>query len=250
MSNMDHFSSRKKVDDIFKEDKGRSVIPLCNQARDYVEVFSAQGKDPAQNWAFRKLMPLGTEIDPREAARIEAAREQKGMVRVYAPEVKGYYVRLTQQASLPKAPLKLELIQPYVVFQTFVPSAGNGFRVRLEVSTERGAEKTLFLSSGLKTSLLTNPERKCLPLPVQSDVWLNLVVDLADLVQNLFPGDKFYALKGIELESSCRIRRIFTVLKKPTADTFAPRDGDQAGDAVVVGRVRSSTQGWSALGAG
>ena len=33
------------------------------------------------------------------------------MVRVYAPEVKGYYVRLTQQGVLPKPLLKLELIQ-------------------------------------------------------------------------------------------------------------------------------------------
>ena len=29
------------MDDIFKEDKGRSVIPLCNQARDYVEVHAS-----------------------------------------------------------------------------------------------------------------------------------------------------------------------------------------------------------------
>ena len=177
--------------------------------------FLHRGKDPTENWSFRKLTAMSETHSSEE-------KGQRGMVRVYAPEIKGYYVRLTQQGSFPKAPLQLSLLQPYVVFQTFVPSDSNGFRVRLEVSTESGKEVTLFLSSGLKSALLTNPQRKCLPLPVQSDVWLSIVVDLGDLLDGLFPGEQFQSLQGIELEASCRIRRVFTVASRPSADDFVP----------------------------
>ena len=228
-----------QVDDIFKEEKGRHVIPPCNQKRKYVEVFSAQGKDPTENWSFRKLTAMSETHSSEE-------KGQRGMVRVYAPEIKGYYVRLTQQGSFPKAPLQLSLLQPYVVFQTFVPSDSNGFRVRLEVSTESGKEVTLFLSSGLKSALLTNPQRKCLPLPVQSDVWLSIVVDLGDLLDGLFPGEQFQSLQGIELEASCRIRRVFTVASRPSADDFVPRIAESGGSAVIVQRVRDSAETWSA----
>ena len=44
------------MDDIFKEEKGRSVIPLCNQARDYVEVHASH---PTQ----AKRAPFHSEVE-------------------------------------------------------------------------------------------------------------------------------------------------------------------------------------------
>ena len=41
----------------------------------WAQVFSAQGKDPSQSWSFRKMVPLGTESDPENAAA--PPREQK-----------------------------------------------------------------------------------------------------------------------------------------------------------------------------
>ena len=83
-----------------------------------------------------------------------------------------------------------------------------------------GSEKCIFFSSMLKSALLNNPLRKCLPLPLQTDVWMNLVIDMGDLMPFFFDGAQFASLDRIELEAACRLRRIFTTSFKPSEDHF------------------------------
>jgi len=105
--------------------------------------------------------------------------EQKGVKRQYDSISRGLFITVTSHANLPKAPLRLNLVHKYIVFQCMVPAKTSGFRCSLVMTDTNGSEKCIFFSSMLKNALLNNPLRKCLPLPLQTDVWMNLVSPLS-----------------------------------------------------------------------
>ncbi|TNV86925.1 hypothetical protein FGO68_gene8129 [Halteria grandinella] len=47
-------------------------------------------------------------------------------------------------------------------------------------------------------------------------VWLNLVIDLKSLYNNLFRGSTFRSIEGIEISSMCKIRRVMTLNNNQT----------------------------------
>jgi hypothetical protein len=177
------------------------------------EVFSAQGKDPTSWWEFRAQVCNARERERErekesffrlclpllDAALIKtnfrthahthtqsdklqllekfddgaSVDKKHGVTRKYDPGIRGLYITVTSAATLPKQPLRLNLVHPYIVFQCMVPANTSGFRCSLVMTDTSGQEKTIFFSSMLKSALLNNPLRKCLPLPLQT-VYINM----------------------------------------------------------------------------
>ena len=207
------------------------------RTKSYVEVFSAQGKDPT-SWS--QFKGQADQASQKETKEDDCGLRKFGIRRKYDAATKGLFITVTSHATLPKPPLRLNLVHSYLIFQCFVPAKSNGFRCCLTITDEKGEEKALAFSSMLKNALINNPIRKCLPLPLQTDVWMNLVIDLADLVPFFFDGAQFVTLDRIELEAACRLRRIFTTSFKPSEEHFVP--GDTV--ATLTSRTRNEGGMW------
>ena len=211
-------------------------------AKDLIEVFSAQGKDPTTWWEFKGA--ADRERHAEESAAGGARVRKLGVSRKYDAASRGLFIKVTDRAILPKPPRRLNLVHPYLVFQCFVPEHSSGFRCTLVITDDKGEEKALSFSSMLHNALVNSPIRKCLPLQLQSDVWVNLVIDMQDLVPVFFQGAKFASLDRIELEAACRLRRIFTTAFKPNETHFIP--AQTPGAPVLLSRTRNEAGAWSA----
>ena len=161
------------------------------RTKNFVDVFSAQGKDPTHWWHFKDAVDkdILREFNKEGGGDFTVGAKQ-GLCMKYEPVLRGLFITLSSHATLPKPPLRLNLVHPYIVFQCLVPAGSSGFRCSLTMTDESGQEKIIFFSSMLKNALLNNPLRKCLPLPLQTDVWMNLVIDMGDLMSFFFEGDE------------------------------------------------------------
>ena len=46
---------------------------------------------------------------------------------------------------------------------------------------------------------------------IERRVWLNLVIDLRSLYNNLYKGCTYRSIEGIEISSACKLRRVMTL---------------------------------------
>jgi len=49
----------------------------------------------------------------------------------------------------------------------------------------------------------------------KTDVWMNLVIDMGELMPFFFDGAKFATLQRIDLEAACRLRRCCVFMNFP-----------------------------------
>ncbi|EKX44162.1 hypothetical protein GUITHDRAFT_139999 [Guillardia theta CCMP2712] len=150
--------------------------------KDHILVYSSHGKDPTSLWSFSSQTGIKSS---------SSRGSDKGIVREYSAGECSY--------------------------KCLVPSGHSGFRCSLLLSTEVTA---LLLRFMILSPLLNNMHRICLPLAIQTDVWVNVVIDLEGLIQQYHPSLTFRGLERIELETACRIRKIFTLLVRPSESSF------------------------------
>ena len=175
-----------------------------SQGGAFVEVFSAQGRDPLSKW--------------RLSGSVSAIRK------VYEKEVKSYVYALegqttTTKISLPKDDkISLFLVQRFLVLQLFVP-LGHSFSLEFGISDIRNNKRRISLSSSLR-EITINPLHARFPLSIlRLGVWLDLCLDLSSLVGEAFKGQTFKAVESLTISANCRLRRIFTMKTQPPDTT-------------------------------
>ncbi|XP_060258263.1 protein CFAP20DC isoform X8 [Ovis aries] len=177
----------------------------------FVEIFSAQGKNPGAKWKI-----LGS---PSVIWK-EFDKEVKSFVFVLEGSSQ------TNKIQLPKENKQiLGLIQRFLVLQIYIP-LGQDFSTELLITDLRNIKRRLYLSTVHK-ELSSTPLHAKIPLfMIKRRIWCNLCIDLVAFTNEIFKGAVFQSLDGITVSANCKLRKIFTLKYKPqdTADKDAGHD--------------------------
>ncbi|XP_037347832.1 protein CFAP20DC isoform X7 [Talpa occidentalis] len=171
----------------------------------FVEIFSAQGKNPGARWKI-----LGS---PSVIWK-EFDKEVKSFVFVLEGSSQ------TNKIQLPKENKQiLGLIQRFLVLQIYIP-LGQDFSTELLITDLGNIKRRLYLSTVHK-ELSSTPLHAKIPLfMIKRKIWCNLCIDLVAFTSEIFKGAVFQSLDGIIVSANCKLRKIFTLKSKPqdTAD--------------------------------
>ncbi|XP_014648879.1 PREDICTED: uncharacterized protein C3orf67 homolog [Ceratotherium simum simum] len=174
----------------------------------FVEIFSAQGKNPGAKWKI-----LGS---PSVIWK-EFDKEVKSFVFVLEGSSQ------TNKIQLPKESKQiLGLIQRFLVLQIYIP-LGQDFSTELLITDLGNIKRRLYLSTVHK-ELSSTPLHAKIPLfMIKRKIWCNLCIDLVAFTSEIFKGAVFQSLDGIIVSANCKLRKIFTLKYKPqdTADKDA-----------------------------
>ncbi|KAM7063805.1 protein CFAP20DC isoform 1-T1 [Molossus nigricans] len=174
----------------------------------FVEIFSAQGKNPGAKWKI-----LGS---PSVIWK-EFDKEVKSFVFVLEGSSQ------TNKIQLPKENKQiLGLIQRFLVLQIYIPM-GQDFSTELLITDLGNIKRRLYLSTVHK-ELSSTPLHAKIPLfMIKRKIWCNLCIDLVAFTSEIFKGAVFQSLDGIIVSANCKLRKIFTLKSKPpdTADKDA-----------------------------
>ncbi|XP_029423240.1 uncharacterized protein C3orf67 homolog isoform X11 [Nannospalax galili] len=166
----------------------------------FVEIFSAQGKNPGAKWKI-----LGS---PSVIWK-EFDKEVKSFVFVLEGSSQ------TNRIQLPKENKQiLGLIQRFLVLQIYIP-LGQDFSTELLITDLGNIKRRLYLSTVHK-ELSSTPLHAKIPLfMIKRKVWCNLCIDLVAFTSEIFKGAVFQSLDGITVSANCKLRKIFTLKSKP-----------------------------------
>ncbi|XP_059243846.1 protein CFAP20DC isoform X5 [Mustela nigripes] len=174
----------------------------------FVEIFSAQGKNPGAKWKI---------VGSPSVIWKEFDKEVKSFVFVLEGSSQ------TNKIQLPKENKQiLGLIQRFLVLQIYIP-LGQDFSTELLITDLGNIKRRLYLSTVHK-ELSSTPLHAKIPLfMIKRKIWCNLCIDLVAFTSEIFKGAVFQSLDGIIVSANCKLRKIFTLKCKPqdTADKDA-----------------------------
>ncbi|XP_051483629.1 protein CFAP20DC [Apus apus] len=166
----------------------------------FVEIFSAQGKNPGAKWKI-----LGNP---------SAIRKE------YDKEVKGFAFVLEGSSQINKMQLPKEtrqtlgLIQQFLTLQIFVP-LGQDFSTELLITDLGNIKRRLYLSTVHRELSVTTLHAKIPLFTLKRKIWCNMCIDLVAFTSEIFRGAVFQSLDGITVSANCKLRKIFTLKSKP-----------------------------------
>ncbi|KAL5266987.1 hypothetical protein ACHWQZ_G004132 [Mnemiopsis leidyi] len=171
------------------------MFKSCYQGGVYVEIFSAQGKDPAAKWA------------------------QSGKVqRIFDKGVKSYVYMLeggpSTKMQVPRDERQgLCLTQQFVVLQLSVP-LGVGFNVQILATDTLNNKRRIFLSSAHR-DISHTPLHTRLPMGMMTrGQWVNLAINVSSIVTGVF-STTFKSIELICISANCKLRKVFTMRHQP-----------------------------------
>ncbi|KFV71460.1 Uncharacterized protein C3orf67, partial [Dryobates pubescens] len=166
----------------------------------FVEIFSAQGKNPVAKWKI---------YGNPSAIRKEYDKEIKSFVFVLEGSSQVNKMQLPKEATQ-----TLGLIQPFLTLQVFVP-LGQEFSTVLMITDLGNIKRRLYLSTVRKEVSVT-PLHAIIPLVmIKRKIWCNMCIDLIAFTSEIFRGAVFQSLDGIIVSANCKLRKIFTLKSKP-----------------------------------
>ncbi|CAI5767615.1 Hypothetical predicted protein [Podarcis lilfordi] len=180
------------------------------QGGPFVEIFSAQGKNPGMKWKVSgSPSVIGKEFD----------KQVKGFVFVLEGSSQ------TNKMQLPKETRQaLGLIQQFLVLQIYVP-LGQDFSTELLITDLGNIKRRLYLST-IHKELSVTPLHAKIPLfMIKRKIWCNLCIDLVAFTSEIFKGAVFQSLDGIIVSANCKLRKIFTLKSKPLDTDDEDADG-------------------------
>ncbi|XP_010287741.1 PREDICTED: uncharacterized protein C3orf67 homolog [Phaethon lepturus] len=178
------------------------------QGGPFVEIFSAQGKNPGAQWKiFGNPSAIWKEYD----------KELKGFVFVLEGNSQ------INKMQLPKETRQtLGLIQQFLTLQIFVP-LGQDFSTELLITDLGNIKRRLYLSTVHKELSVTPLHAKIPLFTIKRKIWCNMCIDLVAFTSEIFRGAVFQSLDGISISANCKLRKIFTLKSKPQ-DTAEEND--------------------------
>ncbi|KFQ84859.1 Uncharacterized protein C3orf67, partial [Phoenicopterus ruber ruber] len=166
----------------------------------FVEIFSAQGKNPGAKWKiFGNPSAIWKEYDK---------------------EVKGFVFVLEGSSQINKMQLPKEtrqtlgLIQQFLTLQILVP-LGQDFSTELLITDLGNIKRRLYLSTVHKELSVTPLHAKIPLFTIKRKIWCNMCIDLVAFTSEIFRGAVFQSLDGIIISANCKLRKIFTLKSKP-----------------------------------
>ncbi|XP_058669070.1 protein CFAP20DC [Ammospiza caudacuta] len=179
----------------------------------FVEIFSAQGKNPGAKWKiFGNPSAISKEYD----------KELKGFVFVLEGN------SLINKMKLPRETKQtLGLVQQYLTLQIFVP-LGKDFATELLITDFDNIKRRLYLSTVHKELSVTPLHAKIPLFMIKRKIWCNMCIDLVTFTYEIFRGALFQSLDGITISANCKLRKVFTLKFKP------PVTAEEDGTSIVT----------------
>ncbi|KAI5067288.1 hypothetical protein GOP47_0017816 [Adiantum capillus-veneris] len=172
-------------------------------------VFTAQGSNPAFNCKI-----FG-----------------KSVHKVYDKMVKGYIYNclggMSSKIQFPKdEKTGLQLVQPYLVLQIFVPK-GQHFALELRAADTQGTRRKMYFSTSF-SELKANPLHCQIPLSmIMRNTWITLALNVPDLFQSCFRVLNYRSLDVIILGPVCKLRKIFTMRNRLAQSVLEAKDNEE-----------------------
>mmetsp|Transcript_10007 Transcript_10007/g.22960 ORF Transcript_10007/g.22960 Transcript_10007/m.22960 type:complete len:771 (-) Transcript_10007:74-2386(-) len=165
------------------------------QGGPHFEVLTTQGRNPTEHWKL--------------TGKINKEYDKSVLGFVFDCDG-GTSVKM----QVPKDPKQsLALVQRYLVLQGQV---GKVFSMELNLSDSENGKRRIVLSTAVTKFTTVSPVHVRVPFGVaRKGVWLNLCLDLVDLVQGCFPSASFFCIDSITIFPSIKLRRVFTLRKCP-----------------------------------
>ncbi|KAK7916576.1 hypothetical protein WMY93_012337 [Mugilogobius chulae] len=154
-----------------------------------VEIFCAQGKDPAAKWKLS-----GGAIHKE-----------------YNKEIKGFVYCLEGSSQT----VKMQI--PKNGKMSFNVPPSRDFSIELTVTDTDHLKRRLYLSTVHKELSTTLWHAKIPLVGLNYNIWSTLCIDLVSFTRKLFKDVAFVSLDRITLYANCSIRRIFTMKAEPKA---------------------------------
>ncbi|XP_044157820.1 protein CFAP20DC isoform X1 [Bufo gargarizans] len=170
------------------------------QGGPFVEIFSAQGKDPVAKWKlFGSQSAIWKDFD----------KEVKSFVFVLEGSSQTIKMQLPRENKQ-----MLGLIQRFLILQLYIP-LGQDFSAELLITDLANIKRRLYLSTVHK-ELSATPLHAKIPLfVIRRKVWCNLCIDLVSFTSGIFKSAVFQSLDGITVSANCKLRKIYTMKLKP-----------------------------------
>lgn len=179
-----------------------------SQGGQSLDVFSVHGKDP-----LSKLKIHG----PSAAVKKEFDND----LRTFILALHGDSAR--SKIAFPKSSKQtLYLSQQYLVFQIFV-QPGQSFSLEVVVVTQSNLKLRLILSSSNREIVVTAHHVKMPCVIMETNTWLNLCIDLTDIVMSYFEGNHFSHVDSLVISANCKLKRIFTLKETPVHALDIPK---------------------------
>lgn len=117
----------------------------------------------------------------------------------------------------------LHLTQRYLVFQLFLHSSS--FALEVAVLTRSNLKLRFILSTSCREISIASHHVKMPCSMVETHCWVNLTLDLSDLVANYSPegNDSFAHVDSVLVSADCKLKRIFSMKERPVYVTDFPR---------------------------
>jgi len=157
-----------------------------------------------------------------------------GVERIYDKALKSYIYQLPANGSqavmqLPHDGKDLGIVQPYLVFQLFLPQNYRACLLEVAVTDTTSARRWLLLGASTEEAHTTMRFARLPLLGLPRGTWFNLCVDLQSLVDGAF-GQEVKSVDGIVIHPECRLRKIFTLRSLPnTSEVDGMIKVDQSG---------------------
>ena len=104
-----------------------------------------------------------------------------------------------------------------MVFQMFIPG-GKALHIEISVTDKDKVKRRIIFHSGANQSIVINPLHARVPISCfKRDQWLNLSIDVFAFAHYCFKGIEVKSIDLIQLTSTCRLRKIFT-MRSPLLD--------------------------------
>lgn len=144
-----------------------------------------------------------------------------GVERIYDKALKSYVYQLPANGSqavmqLPRDGKDLGIVQPYLVFQLFLPQNYRACLLEVAITDTTSARRWLLLGASTEEAHTTMRFARLPLLGLPQGTWFNLCVDLQSLVDGAF-GQVVKSVDGIVIHPECRLRKIFTLRSLPNS---------------------------------
>lgn len=142
-----------------------------------------------------------------------------GVERIYDKALKSYVYQLPANGSqavmqLPHDGKDLGIVQPFLVFQLFLPQNYRACLLEVAITDTTSARRWLLLGASTEEAHTTMRFARLPLLGLPRGMWFNLCVDLQSLVDGAF-GQEVKSVDGIVIHPECRLRKIFTLRSLP-----------------------------------
>ena len=112
----------------------------------------------------------------------------------------------------------LHLLQPFLVFQIFIPQTAKNLKIEIAVTDTEKTKRRLIFHQGAGKGIVTNPLHARIPTNIFiKDQWLNLSFDVFAFAHFCFKGVNVKSIDLVSVTSHCKLRKIFS-MRAPLKD--------------------------------